>query len=94
MKSTIQIDAAGRLVLPKGLRKQFNLSAGDKLKVSADEKGIHLEPVQTAGELVRKGRMLVFRGAFDEPVTPELVERMLNEDRQQREGVSVKSGKK
>lgn len=94
MKSTIQIDHAGRLVLPKVVRKRFNLSAGDKLTVSADENGIHLEPVAAAGELVRKGSMLVFRGHFDEPVTTELVERMLNEDRHQREESSANTPKK
>jgi hypothetical protein len=78
VKKTIQIDDSGPLMSPKDGRRELNLSAGRKLKGSADEKGIHLAPVQTAGQLVRKGRMLVFRGAFDEPVTTELVERMLN----------------
>ena len=78
---TVQIDGAGRLVLPKPIRRRFNLAAGDKLRFSTDEKGIHLEPVQAHGELVRKGTMVVFRGEFAEPITDDLVERLLHEDR-------------
>jgi AbrB family looped-hinge helix DNA binding protein len=92
---TVQIDGAGRLVLPKPIRKRFNLAPGDKLRFSADEKGIHLEPLQANGELVRKGTMVVFRGEFAEPITPDLVERLLDEDRNRTSNaVQMKSRKK
>ena len=51
---TIQMDKAGRVVLPKPLREQFNLLPGDKLRLSVDGKGIRLEPTDVAGTLVRK----------------------------------------
>jgi len=91
---TVQIDGAGRLVLPKAIRKHFNLGAGDQLRVSVNNEGIHLEPTQPAGQLVRAGSVLVFRGQFDEPITTELVERMLEEDRQSAADVQYKSRKR
>ena len=39
---TIQIDKAGRVVLPKPLREQFNLVAGDKLRVSVEAPVLNL----------------------------------------------------
>lgn len=79
---TIQIDKAGRVVLPKPVRQRFNLLPGDKLRLSADETGIKLEPADPAGKLVRKGSVLVFTGEFSEPVTTEMVEQMIREDRE------------
>jgi AbrB family looped-hinge helix DNA binding protein len=66
---TIQMDKAGRVVLPKPLRKQFNLLPGDKLRLSVDGNGFRLEPTNAPGELVRKGTVLVFNGKFTEPIT-------------------------
>jgi AbrB family looped-hinge helix DNA binding protein len=80
-RGTVQIDAAGRLVLPKPVRKKLNLTPGDKLRFAADEKGIHLEPVHHGGQLVRKGTMLVFYNESGETVTNEMVQQMIEEDR-------------
>src|SRR5580658_9942426 len=59
---TIQIDKAGRVVLPKPLREQFHLLPGDKLRLSVERNGFRLEPTEAGGELVRKGSVLVFTG--------------------------------
>ncbi len=83
MKSdTIQIDKAGRVVLPKPLRKQFNLLPGDSLRLSVDATGIRLEPADAAGKLVRKGSVLVFSGDFAEPITSQMIDSMITEDRE------------
>ena len=81
---TIQIDKAGRLVLPKPFREEFNLVAGDKLRVSIEGKSIKLEPTDSAGQLVRKGGVLVFTGEFAEPITTEMVEGLIEEEREGR----------
>ena len=81
-QQTIQVDRAGRVVLPKPIRKRFNLLPGDKLRLSADESGIRLEPEEVVGSLVRKGNVLVFTGEFSERITDEVIDRMLEEDRQ------------
>jgi AbrB family looped-hinge helix DNA binding protein len=81
---TIQIDKAGRLVLPKPLRKKFNLEAGDKLRLSVEGNSIRLEPTDPAGKLVRKGGVLVFTGEFSEPLTTETVNSLIEDEREKR----------
>ena len=81
---TIQIDKAGRVVLPKPLREQFNLVAGDKLRVSVEGTGFKLEPTNVSGELVRQGSVLVFTGEFAERVTSEKVREMIEQERESR----------
>src|SRR5258708_39301743 len=82
MKSeTIQIDKAGRVVLPKPLRQQFNLLPGDKLRLSVEGNGFRLEPADAGGELVRKGSVLVFTGGFPEPITTAQVKEFIEQDR-------------
>lgn len=78
---TVQIDGAGRVVLPKPIRKRLNLAAGDKLRFAADESGVRLEPVHPSGQLVRKKGVLVFRGDFPETVTTASVDQLIAEDR-------------
>jgi AbrB family looped-hinge helix DNA binding protein len=81
---TIQIDKAGRVVLPKPLREQFNLLPGDKLRLSVEGSGFRLEPTDAGGELVRKGTVLVFTGGFAEPITTAKVNEIIEEDREGR----------
>jgi AbrB family looped-hinge helix DNA binding protein len=81
---TIQIDKAGRVVIPKPLREQFNLLPGDKLHLSVEGNGFRLEPVDGGGELVRKGSVLVFTGRFAEPITTAKVNELLAQDREDR----------
>ena len=84
-KEMLHIDKAGRVVLPKPLRERFNLLPGDKLSVSIENQTIKLEPTHPGGTLVRKGSVLVFRGEVHEPVTADLVQEMLAQDRGQLE---------
>jgi AbrB family looped-hinge helix DNA binding protein len=88
---TIQIDKAGRVVLPKPLREQFNLLPGDKLRLSVEGNGFRLEPTDTGGELIRKGSVLVFTGGFAEPITTAKVNELIEQDREGR--ISAGTGK-
>ena len=88
---TIQIDKAGRVVIPKPLREQFNLLPGDKLHLSVEGNGFRLEPVDGGGELVRKGSVLVFTGGFAEPITTAKVNELIEQDREGR--ISAGTGK-
>jgi len=81
---TIQIDKAGRVVLPKPLREQFNLLPGDKLRLSVEGNGFRLEPADAGGELVREGSVLVFTGDFAEPITTAKVNELMERDREGR----------
>jgi AbrB family looped-hinge helix DNA binding protein len=88
----IQIDKAGRVVLPKPLREQFNLLPGDKLRLSVEGNGFRLEPADTGGELVRKGSVLVFTGGFSESITTTRIHELIEQDREGR--IRTETGKR
>lgn len=57
MKTTI--DAAGRLVIPKEIRRQAGLHAGTPLEIRWQDGRIEIEPAPLPVTLVREGRFLV-----------------------------------
>jgi AbrB family looped-hinge helix DNA binding protein len=73
MKTTI--DNAGRLVIPKEIRRQAGLHAGDQLNVSWRDGRIEIEPAALPVKLVRRGRWLV---AVAEHPVPKLTQDEVN----------------
>lgn len=63
MTYTIQIDASGRLVLPKAVRERLNLTAGANLRAEVVAGHIELTPVADAqkAELTRKAGIAVLK---------------------------------
>jgi AbrB family looped-hinge helix DNA binding protein len=57
MKSTI--DAAGRLMIPRAVRRQAGLQPGTVVDVRWQDGHIHVEPLTLPVRLVREGRLLV-----------------------------------
>jgi len=57
MKTTI--DPAGRLVIPKEIRREAGLKAGMPLDIRLREGRIEIEPAPLHVRLVRKGKLLV-----------------------------------
>src|SRR5580692_4698910 len=51
MNETISMDASGRLVLPKAIRRRLNLSNGAALRVDVVAGRIELTPVENAGAI-------------------------------------------
>lgn len=68
MSDTIQIDQAGRLVLPKPLRDRFHLQAGDSLTVQVKGESIELRPAKPRQRLKRVNGILIVTGGT--PVSP------------------------
>jgi AbrB family looped-hinge helix DNA binding protein len=62
MKSAIPIDSAGRLVLPKQVRRQFHLIAGDRLELEVVPDGILLRASSRQAALVEENGLLVHEG--------------------------------
>ena len=56
------IDRAGRLVIPKKLREQFNLTPGCELEISAGSDGLTLRRAGQESALIRKHGILVHHG--------------------------------
>lgn len=84
MTTTITMDRAGRVVLPKAVRDELNLSAGDSLELSSDSDGLTLRPARASGRMIRKGGFWVFRSE-GKPITLEESNRWLQEIREERE---------
>ncbi|MCP9485750.1 MAG: AbrB/MazE/SpoVT family DNA-binding domain-containing protein [Gaiellaceae bacterium MAG52_C11] len=64
MKTTI--DAAGRIVVPKRLRDELRLEAGQALEIAARDGRLEIEPRATPMQLVRREGSLV--AVPDEPL--------------------------
>lgn len=61
MNTTITVDKAGRVVLPKPLRDAFQLVAGDSLTLESSEDRIVLRPLRPAATMRQKDGIWVFR---------------------------------
>lgn len=72
------IDSAGRLVIPKDVRREAGLEPGMPLEVRLREGRIEIEPAPLAVTLERRGRFLV--AVPKEPV-PTLTSEMVEETR-------------
>ena len=85
MKTTI--DRAGRLVIPKEVRREAGLQPGMPLEVRCREGRIEIEPAPLSVRLVRKGRLLVAepRARVDK-LTTETVARTAAVVRRERAG--------
>lgn len=69
------MDEAGRLVIPKEIRREARLAPGAPLNVRWRDGRIEIEPAPTAVQLQRRGRLLVAVPRKKlAPLTPESVE--------------------
>ena len=83
MKTTI--DAAGRLVIPKQIRRLAQIQPGMELDVCWQDGRIQIEPTTTPMKLVREGRFLVAAPESDvSELTDEMVEETLEALRHER----------
>ena len=64
----VTIDNAGRLVVPKALRDQFNLTPGCELEIEATADGITLRRADAEPALVRRDGILIHHGATRTPL--------------------------
>jgi AbrB family looped-hinge helix DNA binding protein len=79
----LTLDKAGRVVLPKPVRDELQLSPGDSLELESSEQQIVLRPVRGTGPLRRKRGIWVFRTG--EPLSSETVSNTVREVQRERE---------
>ena len=83
MNATITVDKAGRVVLPKPVRDELQLQAGDSLELEILGQEITLRPVRAKMRLHREDGMWVFTS--DEPLPANRVEETTERVRRERE---------
>lgn len=74
MNTTTKSDAVwfttkGQVVIPRWLRKQFDIEDGTKCVVQATDDGILLKPVTAV--LIKRGRGILKRKPADQPLSDE-----------------------
>ena len=79
----LTIDGAGRIVIPKPIRKELNLRAGDSLELDSAGDRITLRPLRASGPLVKEHGVWVI-GSGD-PITGEQTDAMLRSMREERD---------
>lgn len=83
MNTTLILDKAGRIVLPKPVRDELQLAAGDSLELESSEDRIVLRPVRGTVGLRKKQGIWVLD--VDEPLSAEAVNRAIRDIRRERE---------
>ena len=81
MNTTLTVDKAGRVVLPKPVRDELRLAAGDFLELESSEDHIVLRPVRAKAGMRQKMGIWVFdTGA---PVSAASVNRVIRQLREE-----------
>lgn len=61
MNTTIKLDGAGRVVIPKALRDELGLEPGDSLSLETEGDRVTIRPVRTRAALREEHGIWVFR---------------------------------
>jgi AbrB family looped-hinge helix DNA binding protein len=83
MKTRITIDGAGRVVIPKPLRDELDLAAGDTLELETAGESITLRPARPGAPLTKEKGVWVFHSG--QPLTEKLTEDVLDRVRADRD---------
>jgi AbrB family looped-hinge helix DNA binding protein len=83
MTTTLTLDKAGRVVLPKPVRDELQLRAGDSLELETSEESIVLRPRRGGVGLHKKQGIWVF--STGEPISAEATDEALRQMRRERE---------
>jgi AbrB family looped-hinge helix DNA binding protein len=62
MNSTVTLDKAGRVVIPKTLRDELHLEPGDSLTLESEGESVTLRPLRSASHLRNERGVWVFHG--------------------------------
>jgi len=83
MNATVILDRAGRVVIPKTLRDELHLEAGDRLDIESKGDSVTLRPLRTASPLRKEHGVWVFRG--NKKLAAATTDKVLRDLRDQRD---------
>jgi AbrB family looped-hinge helix DNA binding protein len=83
MTTQLTIDSAGRIVLPKPIRKELDLGPGDLLEMEKNGERITLRPVRGGVPLAKEKGVWVFRTG--QPLAASATDDLLEQIREQRD---------
>jgi len=83
MVTTLTVDKAGRVVLPKPVREELQLAPGDSLELESSEDQIVLRPARGRGRMYKKQGVWVFNSGV--PLTLDVVNKTVRRVRRERE---------
>ena len=87
MTTRLIIDKAGRVVIPKPLRKELHLEAGDALEMVSTGEQISLRPVRGTGPLTKELGVWVFHSG--QPLPASATDDMVEQIRAERDLVNL-----
>ena len=90
MNTRLVIDKAGRVVIPKPLREELHLQAGDALEMESSGEQITLRPVRGIGPLTKEHGVWVFHAG--QPLPASATDEMLQQIREERDRVNLGKG--
>ena len=83
MNATVTIDKAGRVVLPKTLRDELHLEAGDTLELESEGTQVTLRPSRSISRMRKERGIWVFRTG--RPISADLTDKVLRDIRERRD---------
>ncbi len=83
MDSILHMDRAGRIVLPKPVRDELQLSPGDSLEMEVGQDQIVLRPARARGRMFKEKGVWVFDSG--QPLSEQTVRKTIRKVRVERE---------
>jgi AbrB family looped-hinge helix DNA binding protein len=82
MNTTVTIDKAGRVVIPKIVRDELQLEPGDTLELESEGNRVTLQPLHAASPLRKERGVWVFDGGG--PLSTDEANKLVRDVREQR----------
>src|SRR6266542_3410939 len=90
MNTTVTLDGAGRVVIPKTLRNALRLQPGDTLELESEGDRVILRPVRSSTPLRKERGIWVFRAGRKLPTAD--IDRVLRDIRSRRDHNNLGDG--
>jgi AbrB family looped-hinge helix DNA binding protein len=83
MNTTVTIDKAGRVVIPKEIRDELRLEAGDTLTLESEGERVTLRPLHGGTQLQKERGVWVFHGG--KPLSLDEANQLVRDAREHRD---------